>query len=300
MAEPKRRLGKGLEALIGPASRKFSDSTTPISDSPKIRPGRTIPVDQLHPNPYQPRRTMDPAAMEELVKSIREHGIIQPIIVRETVGRYEIIAGERRWRAAKEAGLLEAPVSIRDATDSQMLEVALIENIQREDLNPVERATAYDRYRRQFQLAIEAVAQRLGEDRSTVSNYIRLLELPDPVKFLLSEGRLSMGHARAILGLKDEGARIKMADNAVRNDLSVRAVESAIQKMRESPDSASAGELNGDPVITDLERRLTSQLSAKVKIIPGRKKHSGRVVIHYAGLDDFDRILEQIGIAERA
>ena len=293
MAQRKPRLGRGLEALIGP--RVDSAAGAVAATARPTAPARTLPVDQLHPNPYQPRHEQDPESLHELAASIREHGVIQPIVVRSTAGRHEIIAGERRWQAARNAGLTEVPVVFRDASDREMVEIALVENIQREDLNPMDRARAYDRYRREFSLSIEALAQRMGEGRPTVSNYIRLLELPDEVADMVSDRLLTMGHARALLGLPSGEAQCRLARRILEEDMSVRVTEAVIQQHRQPPAGPPSPPQN-DPNVEDLQRRISSSLGTRVKLIPGRKKDSGRLVIHYQGLDDFDRIMELLGI----
>ncbi|MEP0843238.1 MAG: ParB/RepB/Spo0J family partition protein [Phycisphaerae bacterium] len=263
-------------------------------------PIAAIPVDQLRPNPFQPRRDIPPAQLRSLAESIRQSGIIQPLAVRPISERvYEIIAGERRWRAAQLAGLSSVPVTIRAADDQQMLEMALIENIYREDLNAIDRAMAYRRYCDEFQRTADEVAQRLGEDRATVSNYLRLLDLPTEVKQWVAEGKLAMGHARCLLGLKSAAEIIALGKQAIEQGLSVRAIEKLVrdrlaaraEAAREKPGAAKRAE------IRDLEQVFTRTLGAKVEIHESARKGRGRLVIHYQSLDDFDRIMERVGVA---
>jgi ParB family chromosome partitioning protein len=254
----------------------------------------SVPVDRIAPNPYQPRLQIDPVAMAEMVESIRRHGVIQPIILRSKGGDgFELVAGQRRLEAVRQLGLAEIPAIVREATDQQMLEIALIENIHREDLNCVDRATAYKNYQDSFQISPEEIADRLGQDRTTVTNYLRLLSLPAEALDLLRAGQLSMGHARAIVGLESADAQLKVTHHVVQHSLSVRQTEALVAKMKAGPqeEHKSAGKQK-TPNILDLEQQMTRSISTKVQIVPARKKGSGKVVIEYYSLDDFDRILD--------
>src|SRR4051794_2167426 len=231
MADPKRSaLGKGLSALI--------------PDTPEPGAGVTeLDVDLLRPNELQPRLRVDDAGLEELAQSIRTHGVIQPIVVRRVDGAYEIIAGERRWRAARQAGLRRVPVVVRDVeTQSRhgLLEMALIENIQRENLNAIEEGMAYRRLSDEFRLTQDAIATAVGKDRSTVANMVRLLKLPDEVQQEVATGRLSMGHARALLALPDEAAQRTVARDIIAHTLSVRETEGLVKKSIEAPPAPAA------------------------------------------------------------
>ena len=277
-----------------------------------------LPLDAFVPAANQPRRTFDPDAIAELAKSIAQSGLIQPIVVRPIPAEqrvpgqpveYEIVAGERRWRAARAAGRAEIPAVVRDLDDETALEVSLIENIHREDLNPLDRAAAYERYCREFRLGAEEVARRVGEDRTTVTNYLRLLELPEEVRGFVQRGQMDMGHARAILGVAGDEERVLLARAALANALSVRALEEIVRRKRVPHGDTGAGPAAGRegraagrkrpiqrPHIADLEGRLQESVGTKVTIREGRSKGTGRIVIEYYSLDDFDRIAEMLGL----
>src|SRR5437868_1204515 len=240
MSNQKRNvLGRGLAALIPGAPSPAPAPLTPVR-RPEDDGVRTIAIEDVHPAAGQPRRTFDDGRLEELAASIRTQGIIQPLIVRARPGGgYELIAGERRWRAAQRAGLHEVPAVIRDVAPAQAFEMALVENLQREDLNPIEEAAGYERLIAEFGYTQEKLADRVGKERSTVANAIRLLRLPDSVRALVAQGRLSMGHARALLGLDSVAAMERLARRTVSQDLSVRKVEEAVR--RDRSDSAGGG-----------------------------------------------------------
>jgi ParB family chromosome partitioning protein len=227
--------------------------------------------------------------------------MLQPIVVRERAGRYEIVAGERRWRAARSLGLEHVPVVVRDASDEEMLELALIENIQREDLNAMDRARAYRAYCTRFTSKPEDLARRLGEDRTTVVNYLRLLDLPEAVQRLVAEDRLSMGHARCLLGVTTESRQMKLAEAAVEHDLSVRALEGIVRREKaeadEAPVAPNAKERARKAHLYELQERFMDAVRTKVTIHEGKRKGSGRIVIEYYSLDDFDRIASSLGVA---
>ncbi len=260
----------------------------------------SLPIDIIQPNPYQPRTVMDDKALASLVASIKKSGILQPITVRKRDGRHEIIAGERRWTAAKACGLTTIPVIIRDADDEQMLELALIENIQREDLNAIDRAKAYKRFCTRFNLRAEELADRLGEDRSTVANYMRILELSQPVQDLIAQGRIGMGHGRCLLGIIDSRRRDVLAMRCAESEWSVRTLEEMVRKEKESPSAGIVAStpvvVKGSPHLRDLQQRFEHSMKTKVTIVEGRRKGSGRIVIEYYSLDDFDRIANALGI----
>jgi ParB family chromosome partitioning protein len=258
-----------------------------------------LEVASIRPNPYQPRQELNPAEMEALASSIRKSGLIQPIIVRPAdEGKYEVIAGERRWRACEMAGLAHVPAIVRDATTQEMAELALVENIFREDLNAIDRAAAYKRYCDEFGLSTDDVANRLGEDRTTVANYIRLLDLPPEVKTWVAEGKLAMGHARCLLALRSSTDLVQTAKHAMARDLSVRALEKLVRQRLTA--RAEAGQMQPPkekrPQIRSLEEVFVRTLGTRVEISESKRKGSGKIVIHYANLDDFDRIAGQIGI----
>jgi len=302
MANPAKRLGRGLSSIISVGQDISGVSAQAVGPAVGGRSPHpfAVGVGQLRPNPFQPRQEVRPEDLQSLAASIRVAGVVQPIIVRQAApGLYEIIAGERRWRAAQLAGLAEIPAIVRSATDEQVLEIALIENVCRTDLNPIERATAYRRYRDQFGLSAEEVAARLGEDRTTVTNYLRLLELPAEVKEWVAAGRLDMGHARCLLGLRSPGDQVRAAREAIDKDLSVRAVEKLVRERAAlaAKPVGSAGAEGKRPQIRNLEQAFVQALGTKVEINESRRRGSGRIVIHYFSLDDFDRITQRLGVS---
>jgi len=271
-------LGKGIGALLTSATQEGRHKYF------------LCPVEELKPHSQQPRKTFDDAKMAELVASIREKGVIQPLVVRHTGDHYQIIAGERRWRAAQKAGLKDVPVVIQDVSEDWALEMALIENIQREDLNPIEEAEAYRHLMHSFDLSQEEVARRVGKDRSTVTNALRLLRLPEIVRLDVVEGRLSMGHARALLGL-EAAARLKEArDQVLKKQLSVRQTEALVKKLKEGPTSARNRKEPVSPELTDLANRLQRRLGTQVRIAPQGK--GGKIEISYYSAAELERLLE--------
>ncbi|RYZ70282.1 MAG: ParB/RepB/Spo0J family partition protein [Lysobacteraceae bacterium] len=301
MSAPKKRgLGRGLEALLGPKA-----AATP---PPEAQPGETlrqVPVKQLQPGKYQPRVHMDPAKLSELAESIKAQGVIQPIVVRELApgadskAMFEIVAGERRWRASQEAGLTEVPVVVRDLDDRTVIAMALIENIQREDLNPLEEAQSLQRLIGEFSLTHAEAAEAVGRSRASVSNLLRLLELPPAIRALLEARRLEMGHARALLTLSPELAS-KLASEAAEQGWSVREVEHRAQQFAAGkvPVNGSRRSKPGKPAapqadIASLETELSETLGTKVSIAHGRGGN-GKLVIHYTDLDTLDGVLEKL------
>ncbi len=260
-----------------------------------------MPLDRLHPNPYQPRHDPGDADIESLARSIQINGLIQPIIARRDGDGYQIVAGERRWRAARRAGRETIPVIVRDATDEQMLELALIENLQRQDLNAIDRARAYRRYCSHFGLAPEQVAAKMGEDRTTVVNYLRLLDLEDDIQEQVASGTISMGHARCLLGIQSGPKRRNIVRAILDHQLSVRATEEMVRKEKAKGDAAAAASpppaARKSAHLQDVERRFEDALKTKVFIKESRKKHRGRIVIEYYTLDDFDRVASMLGVA---
>jgi ParB family transcriptional regulator, chromosome partitioning protein len=269
----------------------------------------TVSVEALVPHRNQPRQTFEAASIGQLAASIARSGVVQPLVVRRigpTVApdgqseRFEIIAGERRWRAAKAAGLRDVPVVVKEIDDEAAMELALVENIQREDLNAIDRSGAYLAYSKQFALTPEEIARRLGEDRTTVVNYLRLQELPDEVKNLVQCGTLSMGHARAILSFQGHAVRVQVARRAVGEGLSVRAIEELARKSREAETRPAADRQAGakprSAHVADLEERLQQAVGTRVRIQPGRTKETGKITIEYYSLDDFDRITGRLGL----
>jgi ParB family chromosome partitioning protein len=259
-----------------------------------------VDVARIRPNPYQPRQDVSPDDLKSLADSIRKSGLIQPIIVRQLgADLFELIAGERRWRACQMAGMTTIPVVIREAEDREMAEIALVENIFREDLNAIERASAYRRYADEFNLSAEQIAERLGEDRSTVANYLRLLELPNDVKSWVAQGKLSMGHARCLLAIKSPQDLVRLAKGTIDQELSVRALEQLVRDQVAAKDVASKPaphESAKRPQIRALEEAMVRAVGTKVEIQESRRKGSGKIVIHYYSLDDFDRIAGKLGM----
>jgi len=310
MAEAKKEkpkhLGRGLQSLLGPITSMPVDDSLEESRSvqgPNFPPDRElqsslrrISVDSITPNPYQARTVWDEQELDELTESIKANGVIQPIVVRPRGNGYELIAGERRFRAAKKASLTEIPALVRQATDEQLHEWALVENIHRVDLNPIERATAYREYVDCFSLTQAQAAERLGEDRSVVANYLRLLDLPQEIKQMLSEGRLSMGHARAILALPTDELRRKLANRAMAGRLSVREVERLVRKHLANTGQAKPTARSKPPHIVDLESKLASELNTKVSIETRRNGQRGKIIIEFYSLDEFDGITERLGL----
>lgn len=252
-------------------------------------------VNQIQPNKDQPRTRFDDERLEELARSIRNNGIVQPLLVRRVDDRYELIAGERRWRAAQKAGLEKVPVVVRDVSDDKMLELALIENIQRQELNPIEEAHAYKRLIEKMGLTQEMVAQRVGKDRSVIANHIRLLRLPEEVQQLVEEDQLSMGHARALLGIEEMDVQSKVARSIVDGGLSVRETERAIKKIVSGVNpiiAASKQVVVNDANVKSAETKLKHRFNTQVRIRPNHEGKGGRIEIEYYNDDDLDRIYE--------
>jgi ParB family chromosome partitioning protein len=281
MAEKRPALGRGLSALIPDA---------PVAPPPPSDRPLEVDVDLLRPNPFQPRTRLDEDKIDELARSIRSHGIIQPIAVRKAEGSYEIIAGERRWRAAQRAGLLKVPIVVRDVSEDGLLAAALIENIQREDLNPIEEAHAYKRLADDFQLTQDQIADAVGKDRSSVANYVRLLKLPGEIRENVAAGVLSMGHARAILGLPDEAVQLRVSRDIVSRGLSVREAE-AIVKRAAAPAAEPAGK-RSDVHTRAAEERLRFALGTRVRIV--RRARGGRIEIDFGSEDELQRLFEHL------
>lgn len=272
------------------------DHVIEFPPDPKLELAKTeLPVDQIRANPFQPRSEWNAEQLQQLSDSIKESGIIQPIIVRKNTDGYEIIAGERRFRAAQMAGLDTVPVLERAATDDEMLELALVENIHRSNLNPIERAKAYQRFITTFSLTQADAAKRLGEDRTVVANHLRLLDLPQDIKQMLIEEKLSMGHARAILSLPSDELRRKLANRAMAGRLSVREVERLVRKYLEGQ-TEQKEKKEKEAHIVDLEQKLQTILGTKVNIKPNKRGQRGRIIIDYYSLDEFEKLTEQMGL----
>ncbi|HLK18623.1 MAG TPA: ParB/RepB/Spo0J family partition protein [Bryobacteraceae bacterium] len=287
----RKALGRGLSALLPTKVLTEAASTQP---APEATPGVRIaflPILQIEPNPLQPRVTFDPGRLQELANSIQTNGIIQPLIVRRKDSHFELIAGERRLRAAKLAGLTEVPAVVQDYTDDRLLEIALVENIQREDLNPIETAQALERLVREMHLSHEEIATRTGKDRTTITNMIRLLRLPADVQLLVAERRLSMGHARAILGLPTPELQRQLAEKSAAQGFSVRQVERLVKKVSE-PREPSEKPLQ-DPNIKAAIGELESALGTRVRIVE-KTEQQGRIEIEYYSQEDLQRVYEII------
>lgn len=288
----RKALGRGLSALLPQRPTAAVPQSAPDSAPP---PGSqqvlSLPIEQIEPNPLQPRSIFDAQHLEELAKSIEAHGIIQPLLVRKHGETYQLIAGERRLRAAKLAGLTEVPVIVQDFADERILEVALIENIQREDLNPMETAQALERLHIEMNLSHEEIAARTGKDRTTITNMIRLLRLPRDVQLLVAERRLSMGHARAILGLATPELQTQVAEKAAAQGFSVRQVERLVKKVNE-PRDPSEQPLQ-DPNVKAAVAELETALATRVRIVE-KSDQRGRIEIEYYSQDDLQRIYESI------
>ncbi|MCZ2075545.1 MAG: ParB/RepB/Spo0J family partition protein [Bryobacterales bacterium] len=287
----RRALGKGLTALL---PTRPPAAPSPLPQTPAQAPERELPIDLIDPNPVQPRHVFQPERLEELAQSIRANGIIQPLVVRRCENRYQLVAGERRWRAAKLAGLERVPAIVQDVPDAQLLEITLIENIQREDLNPIEAAMAFARLSTDLQLTHEEIARRTGKDRTTITNLLRLLQLPEDVQQLVSERRISQGHARAILGLPTRELQREIAERTVAKGFSVRQVEQLVRRATEprqakSPEDPPPLDPNVKAAIVEMERAL----GTRVRIVE-KGNHKGRIEIEYYSADDLDRIYATI------
>jgi ParB family transcriptional regulator, chromosome partitioning protein len=280
MAEKRPALGRGLSALIPDA---------PAAPAPSDR-GLEVDIDLLRPNKFQPRTHMDDGRIEELSRSIRSNGVIQPIVVRKAGTGYEIVAGERRWRASQRAGLLKVPIVVRDIPDERLLAAALIENIQREDLNPIEEAHAYRRLADEFSLTQEQIAEAVGKDRSSIANYVRLLRLPDEIREYVAGGTLSMGHARALLSLPDHTAQLHTGRLIVERKLSVRETEALVKRTLDPPPGKT--EPVQDVHTRAAEEKLRFALGTRVRI--ARKGKGGRIEIEFGNENELNRIYEQL------
>lgn len=316
MQKAKSRLGRGLSSLISVSELPVEEEVSGAAEAPPAAPAVAaapldsppaavsspagapieLPIDQVTPNPHQPRRQFDPTSLAELAASLKSNGLIQPIVVRQDGVGYQLVAGERRLRAAKLAGLATIPAIIREVDAFTQAQHALVENIHREDLNPIERAAAYRTLIDQLGLTQSELAQRLGEDRSTVANFLRLMELAEPVKAMIRDGRLSLGHAKVLAGVSDILEQERLANLVVGQELSVRNLERLTQNPAAAPLPARpAGEPSAH--LQELEKTFARQLGMRVQIRAGSNKSKGKLVIHYASLDQFDQLLERLGVS---
>jgi len=277
-------LGKGMGALLNTAAQEGGKKYF------------QCPIEELRPHSNQPRKTFNDEKLNELAASVKEKGIIQPLVVRRVADYYQIIAGERRWRAAQKAGLDKVPVVIQDVSEDWALEMALIENVQREDLNPLEEAEAYQYLISSFDLSQEEVAKRVGKERPTIANALRLLKLPGRIRVDLNEGRLSMGHARALLALIEEEDMIEAAQQVMSKKLSVRDTEKLVKKIKSFGSITPKPVINEiDPNLETLENAITQHLGAKSRVLP--KGQGGKIEVGYQSLDDLDRLLDLLGVS---
>ncbi len=291
----KQALGKGLGALI---NARVADPSPSADDGERVQ---MIDLAKIIPSPLQPRKEFRSEHLTELVESIRERGIIQPLIVRQSGAKFELIAGERRWRAAHEVGLIEAPAIVRRASDQEVLELALIENLQREDLNPIEEASAYARLSREFGLTQEEISRRVGKSRASIANAMRLLDLDSGVQSMVRQGRISVGHAKVLLSLKSHEEQALLADLIIRQSASVRTAEklAAAQQLKSTGHAGSErkrSRLDRDltPAIQRVQNLLQHRFATRVVVHHGEKH--GSITIEYYGNDDLQRILDEIGI----
>lgn len=296
MAKP--ALGKGLGALITAQPAGSGAPRPPALAQPA--PGDVVnhvSLDQVVPSPLQPRKEFIQEQLAELMESIREHGIIQPLIVRRVNGKLELIAGERRFRASRELGLKQVPVIVREASDKDVLEMALIENLQREDLNPIEEGRAYARLAKDFDMRQEDIAQRVGKNRATVANTMRLLDLATPVQNFVSAGKLSTGHAKVLLTLKDSDQQEKAAEEIIKKGLTVRAAEKlASSILNPPPPKPVLADNEVNRAIQSVEQRLMHHLTTNVSVKHSEKK--GQLEIDYYGVEDLNRLLALMGVPE--
>ena len=301
----KTGLGRGLGALLaGGAGRTPAPASTPATASapavPEAAPApgsqavRRVPLSQIHPSPLQPRKDFGPESLAELTASIQEQGIVQPLIVRTSKDGFELIAGERRWRAAQQAGLSEAPIVVREATDREVVELALIENLQRENLNPIEEAHGYAQLSAQFQMTQDDIARRVGKSRAVVANALRLLRLPEPVRELVRHGQLSVGHAKVLLGLPDPVRVEKLARRIVAEALNDRQTEHWVARINQ-PATAAPSRPSGDPHVADLENRLRERLGTQIQL--KYRAGKGALEIRFFSDDELNRLLELLGIS---
>jgi ParB family chromosome partitioning protein len=284
----RQALGRGLAALIPTPAEDGSETTARVAGGGL----RMLDIESIHPSTRQPRKQFDDAKLDELAETIRNQGIIQPLVVRSRdKGGFELVAGERRWRAAQRAGLHQVPAVVRETSEAQAFELALVENLQREDLNPIEEAEAFQYMVAEHGHTQESLASRVGKDRSTVANALRLLKLPPAVRAMVREGRLNMGHARALLGLESDQSIERLARQAASRGLSVRQVESLVKRERQGESRPTTPQVS--PAPRHQVQRLEQALATRVKLVQQSPK-SGRLEIHYTTLDQLDAILARI------
>ena len=285
---PRKALGRGLGSLLPTRPTPQPTGTPHSHDAPS-----SVPIDHIDANPLQPRRIFQSERLSELAQSIRANGIIQPLVLRKSGDRFQLVAGERRWRAAKLAGLQSVPAVVRDIPDDHLLEITLVENIQREDLNPIETAIAFDRLGRELLLSPEQIGQRTGKDRTTIVNLLRLLQLPADIQQLVAERRLSAGHARCLCSLPNADLQREVAEKAVAQGWNVRQTERTTQRMLEGRKAKHVDEVDSDPNVKAAIQELERVLGTKVRIVE-KAKQKGRIEIDYYSSEDLDRIYTAI------
>lgn len=288
MDNPRKALGKGLGALL-PTRPPLAPPSPAVHEDR----GLTVPVDAIDPNPLQPRRLFQSERLMELAQSIRTHGIVQPLVVRRVGDRFQIVAGERRWRAAKLAEIQQVPIVVREIPDERLLEISLIENIQREDLNPMETAHAFHRLTEELHLSPEQIGESTGKDRSTIVNFLRLLQLPEDLQQLVAERRLSAGHARCLLPLPTVALQREVAEKAVAQGWSVRQTERTTQKMMADRQPKHVDEVQVDPNVKAAIQEMQRVLGTRVRIMEKPRK-GGKIEIEYYSQEDLDRIYDVI------
>ncbi len=290
MNDKRKALGRGLDSLLP------GRPSTPTAPAP-VGIANEIPVDLIHPNPYQTRKTINQETLKELAESIRVTGVVQPVVVRPIAsGRYQLVAGERRWLASKSAGKATIPAIVREISDAQALEITIIENLQREDLNPVEQARAFERLSREFGMTQEQIAQRTGKDRASIANFIRLLKLPKDVQEFMEQGELSFGHGKVLCALTGFQTQLaQVTQQVVSRNLSVRQTEELVAEVL-NPEGGDRKKEKAaralDPNVREAARNLERSLGVKVEILD--RKGKGKIVLKYASLEDFDRIVESL------
>jgi len=291
-----KKLGRGLSSLI----EDTNDIDSALASSDAASALREVSLDDIYPNTFQPRQRFDDRKLAELAASIRQAGVMQPVVVRAAAkGGYELVAGERRWRAARMAGLSTIPAIVRELDDSAAAELALIENLQRADLNAIERASAFRALIVKFELTQAQVAERVGLDRSSVSNLLRLLELPADLQRLVADGSLSSGHAKVLVSVEDDARRRRLAERIIAEQLSVRQAEAALRELSKRREPEGGGAQSGQSAnIEDLERRLGEHLRTRVRIVANAGATKGRLVISFYGVDHFDGLLKQMGFGD--
>ena len=288
----KKGLGKGLDTLI--PSNVLDSADNKQKTGKAQTPDSVVDINKVEPNRDQPRKNFDEDALEELADSIRQVGLIQPIVVQDRKGYYEIIAGERRWRACKKAGLKEIPVIIRNFTEQEIVEISIIENIQREDLNPIEEAMAYKRLLEEFNLKQDEVAEKVSKNRTTITNSLRLLKLTDDVKQMIVDGKISTGHARAIISIEDPAKQLEIAEKIFDEKMSVREVEKYIKSLDKPAKPKKKVNESLQVVYDNIEEQLKLMLGTKVSILSKSTEGSGKLEIEFYNHDDLERIVEII------